>query len=137
MGRELWAFALDGSVPPRGLPVDDPWADQPPYGPLPQETREIEVATLIQNPSWSVGGRRYAIREHAFNPIRAQVVAGERVRFINNGEMVHTVAARDGQWTTNALGPATWEFVTFDQPGTFLYHCTDHPWAIGEVTVLP
>ena len=137
MGRELWAFALDGSVPPRGVPVDDPWADQPPYGPLPQETREIEVATLIQNPSWSVGGRRYAIREHAFNPVRAQVVAGERVRFINNGEMVHTVAARDGQWTTNALGPATWEFVTFDQPGTFLYHCTDHPWAIGEVTVLP
>ena len=26
-------------------------------------------------------------------------------------------------------------YVTFDEPGTFLYHCTDHPWAIGEITV--
>ena len=135
MGRELWAFTLDGVVPARGVPVDDPWVGRPPSGPAPRETSEIEVATLIQNPSWSVGGRRYAIREHAFNPVRAQVAAGERVRFINNGEMVHTVAARDGSWTTSALEPATWEFVTFDQPGRFLYHCTDHPWAIGELTV--
>ena len=135
MGREVWAFTLDGGVPARGVPVDDPWAGRLPSGPAPRETSEIEVATLIQNPSWSVGGRRYAIREHAFNPVRAQVAAGERVRFNNNGEMVHTVAARDGSWTTSALEPATWEFVTFDQPGRFLYHCIDHPWAIGEITV--
>ena len=137
MGRELWAFTLDGTVPARGVVPDDPWADLPPSGPAPRETDEIEAATLIQNPSWSVGGRRYAIREHAFNPVRALVTAGARVRFLNNGEIAHTIAARDGSWTTASLDPATWEFVTFDQPGTFLYHCTDHPWAIGEITVEP
>ena len=57
------------------------------------------------------------------------------MRFINNGEMSHTIAARDGSWSTGTLPPALMGYVTFDEPGTFLYHCTDHPWAIGEVTV--
>ena len=51
--------------------------------------------------------------------------------------MTHTIAARDASWATQMLEPAAWEFVTLDQPGTFLYHCTDHPWAIGEITVVP
>ena len=137
MGRELWAFGLDGTEPARGVPVEDPWADLPPRGSAPRETRQIETATLIESPSWAVGGRRYAIEEHGFNPIRALVTVGTRVRFVNNGEIAHTVAARDGSWTTGTLEPATWEFVTFDEPGTLLYHCTDHLWAIGEITVEP
>jgi plastocyanin len=59
------------------------------------------------------------------------------VRFINNGEIPHTVAARDGSWTTDTLESGMFEYVTFDQPGTLRYHCTDHPWAIGEITVEP
>ena len=138
VGGELWAFALDGDVPARPAaaePLDDlvRW-----IGPPPRETDAIETATLVENPvAWSVGGRRNAINEHAFNPVRALVTAGARVRFVNNGETSHTVAARDGSWSTGALAPATSGYVTFDEPGTFLYHCTDHPWAIGEVTVEP
>jgi plastocyanin len=135
MGRELWAFTLDGPVPARGEAVSDPWEDFQPRRPTPRETSEIETATLIENPSWSVGGRRYDLDEHAFNPVRAQVTAGTRVRFVNNGEIAHTVAARDGSWTTGPIEPAMWTYVTFDQPGTILYHCTEHPWAIGELTV--
>ena len=137
MGRELWAFALDGTVPPRGVPVEDPWADLPQSGPRPRETAQIETATLIESPSWAVGGTRYAIEEHRFSPVRSLVTAGTRVRFLNNGEIAHTVAARDGSWSTETLQPATWEFVTLDEPGTFFIHCTDHPWAIGEITVVP
>ena len=95
MGPELWAFTLDGAVAARGEAPADPWADLPPPGPAPRETSEIETATLMENPSWSVGGRRYAIDEHAFNPVRARVAPGTRVQFINNGELAHTVAARD------------------------------------------
>ena len=137
MGPELWAFTLDGAVAARGEVPADPWADLAPSGPAPRETSEIETATLMENPSWSVGGRRYAIDEHAFNPVRARVAAGTRVQFVNNGELAHTVAARDGSWTAGTLEPATWGFVTFDGPGTFVYHCTEHPWAIGEITVEP
>ena len=138
MGGELWAFTLDGTVPARGVAAPEPLADLVRWtGPAPRETGEIETATLRDNPSWSLGGRRNAIDEHAFNPPRAQVTAGVRVRFINNGEIAHTVAARDGSWTTGTLEPAMSEYVTFDEPGTYLYHCTDHPWAIGEVMVEP
>ena len=101
-------------------------------------TDTIETATLRENPvAWSVGGRRNAIDEHVFNPVRSKVSVGDRVRFINNGEISHTIAARDGSWATNTLSPGMFEYVTVEEPGTFLYHCTEHPWAIGEVTVEP
>ena len=135
MGSELWAFALDGTVPPR----DEASADPPDLvrwtGPPPSETDEIETGTLRENPSWSLGGSRSAIDEHAFNPQRAQVTAGTRVRFINNGEMAHTIQARDGTWTTGAIEAGLFKYVAFDTPGTFPFHCTDHPWALGEITV--
>ena len=138
MGGELWAFALDGTVSPRDVPASEPLSDLVRWvGPAHRETNEIETATLRENPSWSLGGSRSAIDEHAFNPPRALLSAGTRVRFINNGEIPHTVAARDGSWTTDTLEPGMFEYVTFDQPGTLRYHCTDHPWAIGEITVEP
>jgi len=59
------------------------------------------------------------------------------VRFINNGDLVHTIAARDGSWTTERVKPGMEVPVNFDSGGTFLYHCTEHPWAIGEITVEP
>ena len=90
---------------------------------------------MIQNASFALGGNRSALDEHAFNPVRARVAAGTRVRFVNNGELAHTVAARDGGWKLDTLEPARWDYVTFDQLGTFLYHCVDHPWTIGEITV--
>ena len=89
MGSELWAFALDGELPPRDEPVADPpdlvrWT-----GPAPTETDEIQTGTLRENPSWSLGGSRSALDEHAFNPQRARVSAGTRVRFVNNGSVAH------------------------------------------------
>ncbi len=137
MGSELWAFALDGELGPRGEPVADPpdlvrWT-----GPPPTETDEIETGTLRENPSWSLGGSRSALDEHAFNPQRTRVRAGTRVRFVNNGKVQHTIEAQDGSWTTGAIEPGLFEYVAFESPGTFRFHCTEHPWMLGEITVVP
>ena len=137
MGPELWAFRLDGAAPSRGEPVLDPWENFERPQPAPTPTTEIETATLIPSPRGMVGGRRYGRDEHRFNPVRALVTAGARVRFINNGNLSHTIAARDGSWTTGPLDPAMFASVVLDAPGTFLYHCTEHPWAIGQITVEP
>ncbi len=136
MGGELWSFGLDGDVPPRDEPVDDApdlvrWT-----GPAPAETDEIQTGTVRENPSWSLGGARTALDEHTFNPQRVQVSAGTRVRFTNNGEMEHTIEARDGSWSTGAIEPGLFEHVAFDTPGTYSFHCTEHPWALGEITVV-
>ena len=135
MGSELWAFTLQGAEPPRGEPVLDPWQDYERPRPAPTATRQIETATLIEAPRGIVGGRRYGFDEHRFNPVRALVSPGASVQFVNNGEVAHTIAARDGSWSTGAIEPAMSAYVTLEETGTFLYHCTDHPWAIGQVTV--
>ena len=138
MGNELWTFALDGTVPPRAEgPSEAPEAPQSWYGPVapPRETDVIETGRLTENPERMPGGKRSELDEHSFNPVRALVSVGAPVQFLNNGQIPHSIAAQDGSWTTGTLQPAMSEHVTFDQPGTFLYHCTDHPWAIGEITV--
>ena len=135
MGSELWTFALDGEVEPRGEPTLDPWDGYERPQPPPTATRRIETATLIEGTRGMVGGTRYGFDEHRFNPVRALVTQGDRVLFINNGESAHTIAARDGSWTTGTVESAQSAYVTLDRPGTFLYHCTDHPWAIGQITV--
>ncbi len=55
------------------------------WSPAVQPTNQVETSTLVESLSGTVGGKRYGIEEHAFNPIRAQVSVGARVRFLNNG----------------------------------------------------
>ena len=135
MGPELWTFTLDGEVPARGEPVLDPFEGYERPQPAPTATRRIETATLVEGTRGMVGGTRYGFDEHRFNPVRALVTPGTRVLFVNNGEGAHTIAARDGSWTTGTIEPAMSTYVTMDEAGTLLYHCTDHPWAIGQITV--
>ena len=135
MGPDLWAFTLDGEVPARGDPVLDPWENYERPQPAPTATRRIETATLVEAPRGIAGGSRYGFDEHRFNPVRALVTQGTRLQFVNNGELAHTIAARDGSWSTGRIDPAMSASVTLDDAGMFLYHCEDHPWAIGQVTV--
>ena len=135
MGTELWSFVLDGEIPARGEPVLDPWEDYERPQPEPTATRRIETATLIEGTRGMVGGTRYGFDEHHFNPTRALVRRGARLQFINNGEITHTNAARDGSWSTGPVEPASSASITLGDLGTFLYHCIDHPWAIGQITV--
>ena len=139
MGSEVWAFTLDGTIPARGEAVLDPWDNYERPRPAPRATNVIETATNIESPTpnLALDVQSFGMDEHRFNPVRALVTAGTSVRFINNGDLVHTIAARDGSWTTERVEPGMEVPVNFDSGGTFLYHCTEHPWAIGEITVEP
>jgi alcohol dehydrogenase (cytochrome c) len=130
-GPALWAFRLGGTVAPLPAPRA---AGGPGGGAAGQETDEIETATLVQSAERGVG-QRYAVDEHAFNPTRARVRAGARITFVNNGRITHTIAAEDGSWTVGPLQQAQSGYATFSRPGTYLYMCKEHPWAIGQITV--
>jgi plastocyanin len=99
-----------------------------------QEVSEIETATLVQSAERGVG-LRYALDEHTFNPSRGRVRVGTRVTFVNNGKLVHTITAEDGSWSTGPLKTAQSGYATFQKPGTYVFICKEHPWAIGQVTV--
>ncbi len=139
MGGELWGFTLDGEIPARGEAILDPWINYDPPRPASRATSENETTSVIESPTPNLasGETSYGTDEHRFNPVRALVAVGAEVRFVNNGELAHTIAARDGSWSTATLEPSGAAFVSFDVPGTFLYHCTEHPWAIGQITVEP
>jgi alcohol dehydrogenase (cytochrome c) len=132
MGTDLWAFKLGGTIPPQPARV---LQGAPASAGVPAE--EIETATLMTVSFGGAVGRRYALDEHAFNPGRVRVTVGARVMFVNNGRIRHTLAARDGSWNSGPLPPAKSFYLSLTTPGTFLYHCTEHPWAIGQLTVEP
>ena len=131
MGPELWAFKLGGTEPERD-------AMPPPTGrrATGRETNQVQTTTLVQSAERGVG-LRYAVDEHAFNPSQIRVAAGTTVTFTNSGRLTHTITAVDGSWAAGQLKMAQSGYVPFDEPGTYTYHCEDHPWAMGQVFVEP
>ncbi len=63
--------------------------------------------------------------------------AGAKWKSRYSGRITHMISALDSSWTTRALSTAKSGYVTFDELGTHTYHCADHPWAMGQVTVEP
>jgi quinohemoprotein ethanol dehydrogenase len=132
-GSSIWTFKLGGSLQPTPAPLLTP-TDDIFIGPI-TDTNEIETMSLDRNGVLS-GGNRYYIDEYRFNPYRTRVKVGTRVSWMNNGKMMHTVAAEDGSWSTGPISPAQQAYVTFDKPGTYTYICKDHPWVYAELIVV-
>jgi plastocyanin len=132
MGTGLWAFKLGGALKPAAPP---PGADGGGgRAGRSEPTKQIETATLVPSADRGVG-RRFAVDEHAFNPLRARVQAGAWFSFVNNGQVPHTISALDGSWTAGTLKMGETGYVKIDKPGTYRYACKEHPWAVAEVTV--
>ncbi len=132
-GPSVWAFKLGGEIQPVSSTRQIVQVSR--AGGVPTDANRIETASLIRDMGIN-GGQRYATDEHAFNPIRARAQVGTRVTWANNGRMVHTVIAQDGSWTTGPLQPGQEESVVFTKPGVYRYVCKEHPWAIGELTIV-
>ncbi len=70
-----------------------------------------------------------------YAPAVSKVAAGTWVTWSNNGQDPHTVTAVDGSFDSENLDPSEGFSWFFDQPGTFQYTCTLHPWMTGKVIV--
>jgi quinohemoprotein ethanol dehydrogenase len=139
MGTALFAFKLGGTLPQQKPPAGGGGRGGRggPGGAAArgEETDEIETATLVQSAERGVG-RRYAMDDHAFNPLRARVKADTWLTFTNNSiAETHTITALDGSFTVGPLKVAESTAVKLVKPGTYRYTCKEHPWAVGELTV--
>jgi outer membrane protein assembly factor BamB/plastocyanin len=132
-GSSVWAFRLGGTIQPTKV-VQQRAAGSESAGGLIVDTDHIETASLVRD--LGLNGQRYAIDEHRFNPTRARAKAGTLVRWMNNGKTPHTIVAQDGSWTTGAIAPGQEASILFEKPGIYLYKCKEHPWAIGQLTVV-
>jgi quinohemoprotein ethanol dehydrogenase len=134
-GPVVWAYKLNGSVPPAAAPRLPQPNDSEFSGPV-EDTNQVETVSLQHDIDTT--GNRYFIDEYSFNPyrIRVSLEGGEaRVTWVNNGQMVHTISAFDNSWTTGPLNPAAQASVVFTKPGTYKYVCKDHPWSYGQIVV--
>jgi plastocyanin len=74
--------------------------------------------------------------DNAFAPDDLEVRAGDSVTWTNNGELPHTVTARDESFDSGFLMAGQAWTKQFDQVGVVEYVCIIHPEMVGTVRVI-
>lgn len=133
MNRLVWAFTLDGPLPPRPAPAPPP-TETGFQGPI-EDTHTIELGRLIVQHNRNTGRRDEWHDPYGLVPLRARVAVGTAVTWVNKTETAHTIAARDGAWNTGRIAPGGSASIVFDRAGTHEYVCHDHLWSIGQLIV--
>lgn len=77
------------------------------------------------------------IRNFAFGPAELRVPRGTTVTWANCDQDTHTSTSDAGVWDSGSLTPLTKFERTFDQAGTFPYHCEPHPGMRARIVVEP
>jgi plastocyanin len=81
------------------------------------------------------GSGAVRIADFAFAPDSSDVKVGDSLKWTNQDGTTHTVTADDGAFDSgNLAGGKSFSF-TFDQAGTFAYHCKIHQSMTGTVVV--
>jgi plastocyanin len=75
------------------------------------------------------------IRDYAFHPSVDLISVGDTLTWTNSDAFQHTTTADDGLWDSTPIDPeGTFEF-TFEEAGTFTYHCDIHNFMTGTIEV--
>jgi plastocyanin len=91
-----------------------------------QALRDVSVA-IVDAPR--------PLQRWGYAPATSRIDPGAWVTWSNAGEDVHSITAVDGSFDSGDLLPSEGFSWYFDQPGTFEYLCTLHPWMVGRVVV--
>ncbi len=75
------------------------------------------------------------IQGFAFNPDTLTIPAGTKVTWTNKDSATHTVTSDTGAFSSNNLPNGASFSFTFNQAGTFAYHCAIHPRMVAAITV--
>lgn len=75
------------------------------------------------------------IADFAFGPAEITIATGGTVTWTNTDNQAHT-ATSAGNFDTGSIDPDGTASVTFDEPGTFTYICSFHPFMTATVTVV-
>ena len=96
----------------------------------------LSMATmLIFAPAASAQDKTVSIQDFSFSPGQITVAPGTTVTWVNKGPSPHTTTADDGSWDSGTLQQGEDFSFTFDQPGTYTYHCSIHPDMTATVKV--
>jgi plastocyanin len=76
-----------------------------------------------------------SIQDFFFSPDQMTVAPGTTVTWVNEAQTPHTTTADDGTWDSGTLEQGDDFSFTFDDPGTYTYHCSIHPDMTATITV--
>ncbi|HXI19533.1 MAG TPA: cupredoxin family copper-binding protein, partial [Gemmatimonadales bacterium] len=88
-------------------------------------------------PSGPVTGRlvRTGMQSLAYDQPRLEIAVGTTIEWKNNDPVAHTVTADDSTFDSGSIEAGqVWRY-TFTRPGTYMFHCTPHPFMKGTVIV--
>jgi plastocyanin len=93
-------------------------------------------------PTPSPAANEVVVDLYAFHPATLTIKVGTAVRWVNNDEAEHTIAARDNAFTSavlksRAVKPGESFSHTFAQPGRYEYSCSVHPAMVARIEVTP
>jgi YVTN family beta-propeller protein len=93
------------------------------------------VVQPAPNVSPATGGASVGIGKFAFAPATITVKPGQAITFTNNDPVAHTSTNASGAWDSGDIAPGGSYTTTVQQPGTYTYACTIHPFMQATVVV--
>jgi len=90
------------------------------------------------NPSTNPAGDQNAmidVKDFNFNPTTVNVAKGSSVMWMNEGQATHTVTFDAGGVDSGNIAAGSSYSHTFNDAGTFTYHCKIHSSMTGKVVV--
>lgn len=121
------------SVP---APQRDPLADMPATSAREVAIDRVSAASGSEAPKpLKLPEQVVAIKGFAFTPATLTVAAGTPIRWVNKHNVFHTSTSDKTAWDSGMINPGASWVRTFEQPGTYAYHCTPHPFMVGTVVV--
>ena len=114
----IFAIACGGSGSPSTSPTPSPTPT--PGGPSSSVT--IPAGAL-------------ALGNRAYTPDDVNVAVGAMVTWTNTDSVAHTSTSNVKGWDSGIVAPSGQFTFTFQNAGTFSYHCAIHPGMIGTVVV--
>lgn len=101
--------------------------------PTPPPTQSTDSSA---NNNQASSTNKVSISNFAFSPADITIKKGTTVTWTNNDSVAHTVTKDSGSGPESELleNGESYSF-TFNELGTFNYHCTPHPQMHGTVTV--
>jgi plastocyanin len=71
----------------------------------------------------------------AYSPNPVTITRGSTITWVNNDTTTHDQVADGGTFDTRDVAPGAQASVTFQNSGTFPYHCGRHPGMVGTINV--
>ena len=94
------------------------------------------AGTIIAVPAVAQTTHMVTVGDNFFSPSELTIAPGDTVQWNNAvGGNPHDVTSNTGAWTAPSTATSFTFSVTFNDPGTFNYHCTVHAGMTGVITV--